>query len=100
MPLTLARLAPGMFLPRGEPTHQQCYTSPILKAAYSCPYATRRRAMDARQAMYHIANRKQWEARMNEIHAMLSEPMEDSEFHKLTEELCELKRELDSYYVA
>ena len=54
--------------------------------------------MDAKQAMYHIANRKQWEARMNEIHAMLSEPMEDSEFHKLTEELCELKRELDSYY--
>src|SRR5690625_2937465 len=100
MPLTLVLLVLGMFLRRGERTHQWPYPSLILKGAYSCLYATRRHAMDARQAMYHIANRKQWEARMNEIHAMLSEPMEDSEFHKLTEELCELKRELDSYYGA
>ena len=38
------------------------------------------RAMDARQAMYHIANRKQWEARLNEIHEALSGSMTDDEF--------------------
>ena len=57
------------------------------------------RAMDARQAMYHIANRKQWEARMNEIHEALSAPMTDDEFYGLTVELCELRDKLDGYYV-
>ena len=56
--------------------------------------------MDARQAMYHIANRKQWEARMNEIHEALSDPMADDEFYGLTVELCELRDKLDGYYVA
>ena len=55
--------------------------------------------MDARQAMYIIANRKQWEARMNAIHAALSDPMTDDEFHGLTVELCELRDKLDGYYV-
>ena len=55
--------------------------------------------MDARQAMYHIANRKQWEARINEIHAILSDPMTDDEFHGLTVELCELRDKLDGHYL-
>ena len=55
--------------------------------------------MDARQAMYHIANRKQWEARMNEIHETLSDPMTDDEFYGLTVELCELRDKLDGYYL-
>ena len=50
--------------------------------------------------MYHIANRKQWEARMNEIHEALSDPMTDDEFYGLTVELCELRDKLDGYYVA
>ena len=54
--------------------------------------------MDARQAMYHIANRKQWEARLNEIHEALSDPMTDDEFYGLTVELCELRDKLDGYY--
>src|SRR5699024_1486914 len=98
-PLTLARLVLGMCLPRGELTQQQCCPSLILKAAYSCLYATRSRAMDARQAMYHIANRKQWEARLNEIHEALSDPMTDDEFYGLTVELCELRDKLDGYYL-
>ena len=56
--------------------------------------------MDARQAMYHIANRKQWEARMNEIQEALSDPMADDEFYGLTVELCELRDKLDGYYGA
>jgi len=56
--------------------------------------------MDARQAMYHIANRKQWEARMNEIHEVLSDPMTDDEFYGLTVELCELRDKLDGYHGA
>ena len=55
--------------------------------------------MDARQAMYHIANRKQWEARLNEIHEALSDPMTDDEFYGLTVELCELRDKLDGYYI-
>lgn len=55
--------------------------------------------MDARQAMYHIANRKQWEARMNEIHAALSNPMTDDEFHGLAVELCELRDKLEGRYL-
>ena len=55
--------------------------------------------MDARQAMYHIANRKQWEARLNEIHEALSDPMTDDEFYGLTVELCELRDKLDGYYL-
>src|SRR5699024_9568290 len=96
---TLARPVLGMFLPRGELTHQQCYPSLTSKGAYSCPYATRSRAMDARQAMYHIANRKQWEARINAIHESLSDPMTDDEFYGLTVELCELRDKLDGYYL-
>ena len=56
--------------------------------------------MDARQAMYHIANRKQWEARLNEIHEALSDPMTDDEFYGLTVELCALRDKLDGYYGA
>ena len=56
--------------------------------------------MDARQAMYYIANRKQWEARLNEIHEALSAPMTDDEFYGLTVELCELRDKLDGYYGA
>ena len=56
--------------------------------------------MDARQAMYHIANRKQWEARMNAIHEALSGPMTDDEFYGLTVELCELRDKLDGHYGA
>ena len=56
--------------------------------------------MDARQAMYHIANRKQWEARMDEIYRVLSNPMTDDEFYELTVELSELKGKLDGYYGA
>ena len=55
--------------------------------------------MDARQAMYHIANRKQWEARLNEIHAALSDPMTDDEFYGLTAELCELRDKLEGRYL-
>ena len=51
--------------------------------------------MDARQAMYHIANRKQREARLNEIHEALSDPMTDDEFYGLTVELCELRDKLE-----
>ena len=36
-PPTPVLLVLGMFLPRGELTHQQCYPSPILKADYLCP---------------------------------------------------------------
>ena len=56
--------------------------------------------MDARQAMCHIANRKQWEARMREIHEALSCPMTNDEFYRLVEELWELKGKLDGYYGA
>lgn len=56
--------------------------------------------MDARQAMHHIANRKQWEARLNEIHEALSDPMTDDEFYGLTVELSELRGKLDGYYGA
>ena len=56
--------------------------------------------MDARQAMYYIANRKQWEARMDEIHRVLSNPMTDDEFYELTVELSELRGKLDGYYGA
>ena len=55
--------------------------------------------MDAKQAMYRIANRKQWEARMNEIHESLSDPMTDGEFHGLTVELCELRDKLEGRYL-
>ena len=55
--------------------------------------------MDARQAMNHIANRKQWEARINAIHEALSGPMTDDEFYGLTVELCELRDKLDGYYL-
>ena len=54
--------------------------------------------MDARQAMYYIANRKQWEARMREIHEALSDPMADDEFYGLTVELCELRDKLEGRY--
>ena len=33
--------------------------------------------MDAKRAMYHIANRKQWEARFNEIDALLETPFDE-----------------------
>ena len=56
--------------------------------------------MDAKQTMYHIANRKQWEARMNEIHAALSDPMTDDEFQGLAVELCELRDKLDGKHGA
>lgn len=56
--------------------------------------------MDAKQSMYHIANRKQWEARMNEIHAALSTPMTDDDFQGLAEELCELRDKLDGKHGA
>ena len=56
--------------------------------------------MDARQAMYYIANRRQWEARMDEIHRALSSPMTDDEFCELTVELSELRGKLDGYYGA
>src|SRR5699024_9440296 len=98
-PPTLVRLVLGMCSRRGELTHQPCYPSLILKGAYSCLYATRRRAMDARQAMYHISNRKQWEARINAIHEALSDSMTDDEFYGLTVELCELRDKLDGYYL-
>ena len=49
--------------------------------------------------MYHIANRKQWEARLNEIHAALSDPMTDDEFYGLTVELCKLRDKLDGCYL-
>lgn len=55
--------------------------------------------MDAKQTMYHIANRKQWEARMNAIHAALSDPMTDDEFQGLAVELCELRDKLDGHHV-
>ena len=55
--------------------------------------------MDARQAMYYIANRKQWEARMREIHEALSAPMMDDEFQGLVAELWELRGKLDGYYL-
>ena len=55
--------------------------------------------MDARQAMYHIANRKQWEARINAIREALSDPMTDDEFYGLTVELCELSDKLDGCYL-
>lgn len=56
--------------------------------------------MDAKQAMYHIANRKQWEARMGEIHAALSDPMTDDEFQGLAVELCELRDKLEGRYLS
>ena len=56
--------------------------------------------MDARQAMHHIANRKQWEARMNEIYEALSDPMTDDEFYGLTVELCELRDKLEGRYLS
>ena len=55
--------------------------------------------MDARQTMYHIANRKQWEARMREIHEALSDPMTDDEFYGLTVDLCELRDKLEGRYL-
>ena len=55
--------------------------------------------MDAKQAMYHIANRKQWEARMDEIHRVLSNPMTDDEFYELTVELSELRGKLEGRYL-
>ena len=62
--------------------------------------------MDVRQAMYYIANRKQWEAkeeslleRIREIHEVLSDLMTDDGFHGLAVELCELRDKLDGYYV-
>lgn len=55
--------------------------------------------MDAKRAMYHIANRKHWEARMNEIHEALSDPMADDEFYGLTVELCELRDKLEGRYL-
>ena len=55
--------------------------------------------MDAKRAMYHIANRKQWEARLNEIHEALSDPMTDDEFYGLTVELCELRDKLEGRYL-
>ena len=55
--------------------------------------------MDAKQAMYHIANRKHWEARMSAIHAALSDPMTDYEFHGLAVELCELRDKLEGRYL-
>lgn len=56
--------------------------------------------MDARQAMYHIANLKQWEARMHAIHEALSDPMTDDEFYGLTVELCELRDKLEGRYLS
>ena len=56
--------------------------------------------MDARQAMYHIANRKQWEARFNEIDALLDTPLSDVEVYLLLAEQSELREKLDGYYDA
>lgn len=58
------------------------------------------RAMDARQAMYHIANRKQWEARFNEIDALLDTPLSDVEVRLLLAEQAEIREKLDGYYDA
>ena len=54
--------------------------------------------MDAKRAMYHIANRKRWEARMSAIHEALPDPMTDDEFYGLTVELCELGGKLEGRY--
>ena len=56
--------------------------------------------MDADEWKFFIANGKRWVARMNEIHAALSDPMTDDEFYGLTVELCELRDKLDGYYGA
>ena len=56
--------------------------------------------MDAKQAMYHIANRKQWEARMAEIHEMLSQSMPTERFNELVIELIELRDKLEGKHGA
>lgn len=56
--------------------------------------------MDAERAMYHIANRKQWEARFNEIDALLETPLSDVEVYLLLAEQSELREKLDGYYDA
>ena len=56
--------------------------------------------MDAKQAMYHIANRKQWEARFNEIDALLETPLTNVEVYLLMAEQSELREKLDGYYDA
>ena len=56
--------------------------------------------MDARQAMYHIANRKQWEARIAKIEEHLEGNVNPGEVHRLTGELERLRDKLDGYYGA
>ena len=55
--------------------------------------------MDARQAVYHIANRKQWEARIAKIEEHLEGNVNPGEVHRLTGELERLRDKLDGYYL-
>ena len=54
--------------------------------------------MDAKQAMYHIANRAQWKMRIAQIEELLEGNVNPGEVHSLTGEIEELRRDLDSYY--
>ena len=56
--------------------------------------------MDAEQAMYHIANRKQWKMRIAQIEELLEGNVNPGEVHRLTGELERLRGKLDGYYGA